>query len=53
MFQFDENQGFLVFFDEGQELGVFAHTISRKAWNVSKNAVPLHRQSGQILMTEG
>ena len=53
MFQFDENQGFLVFFDEGQDFGVFAHTISKKAWKVSKNAVPLHRQSEQILMTEG
>ena len=53
MFQFDENQGFLVFFDEGQDFGVFAHTISQKAWNVSKNAVSLHRQSEQILMTEG
>jgi hypothetical protein len=26
-FHFDENQGFLGFFDKGQELGVFAHTI--------------------------
>lgn len=30
MFHFDENQGFWGFFDEGQELGMFAHTICKK-----------------------
>jgi hypothetical protein len=45
MFHFDENQGFLDFFDEGQELGVFAHTIFKIAWKVCIFAVPLHRQS--------
>lgn len=44
MFHFDENQGFWGFFDEGQELGVFAHTICKKAWKVWIFAVPLHRQ---------
>ena len=51
MFHFDENQGFRVFFDEGQELGMFAHTIFKNALKVWNFAVPLHRQSEIKLMT--
>ena len=45
LLQFDENQGFLGFFDECQELGMFAHTIYKNAWLVLIFAVPLQRQS--------
>jgi hypothetical protein len=41
----------LGFFDERQELGMFAHTIFKNAWKVWNFAVPLHRQSEIKLMT--
>ena len=33
-----------LFFDFGQQKGLFAHTVHQKSWSVQKNAVSLHRQ---------
>ena len=51
-FQFDENQGFLGFFDRCQELVLCTQTISKNVWSVLIFAVPLHRQSDKKLMTK-